>query len=102
MPLGSHGITLNIAGTQPDVAKRPLPAVLSIVHTEKGVLAKSELSFTQDAPTRIEVNLPEGVVTSDIQYRAVLRLQRCFIPKNMGINADDRRLGIRIQSSDAQ
>jgi hypothetical protein len=102
IPLGSHGITLNIAGTQPDVVKRPLPAVLSIVHPEKGVVAKTELSFTKDAPTRIELNLPGGVMTTDSKYHAELRLQRCFIPKNMGINADDRRLGIRIQSSTTQ
>lgn len=102
MPLGSHGITLNLARTQPDVAKRPLSALLSITHPNKGMLAQTDLTFTKDAPIRIELNLPEGVTTSDTQYRAVLRLQRCFIPKNMGINADDRRLGVRIESTSTQ
>ena len=98
MPSGTQGVIFKLSGTQPDVARRPLPAMLSLVHPERGTLSSTTITFNKDAPTRIELNLPEGVIANDTQYRAVLRLQRCFIPKNMGINADDRRLGVRIQS----
>ena len=44
------------------------------------------------------LNFDEDAVANDGQYRAELRLERCFIPRNLNINADGRRLGIQIES----
>jgi O-antigen ligase len=99
IPQGAHGMTLFIKGAQPEVAKRPLTATLSIVHRESSLIEQSKILFNPDGPRQITMNFPDGFVADDDDYHVDLRLQRCFIPRNMGINSDGRRLGIQIESS---
>lgn len=98
MPPGSNSMTFILKGTQPDVTQRALPVQLSIVHGEKDVVVLKDIILTTVGPLNLTIEMPEKSVTKDDNYRAVLNLGRCFIPKNMGINADDRRLGVQVQS----
>jgi hypothetical protein len=90
---------LNLATTQPDVVTRPLPASLAIWF-DRGLLLKRDFVLNQTAPQTLTIDLPEGRVATPDDYQIELNLQRCFIPKNFGINSDGRRLGVRIDSID--
>jgi O-antigen ligase len=98
IPHGAKGITLNIKGTQPYVTQRPLAAHLNILHEESNVIKSSRILFNRDGNYQSSINFDEGAVADDWHYRAELRLERCFIPRNLNINADGRRLGIQIES----
>lgn len=98
IPEGAKGMTINIKGTQPYVTKRPLTATLNIVHGENRLIEQSQVLFDRDGPFEIKVSFPNGLVADDGEYRAEIRLQRCFIPRNLKINMDGRRLGVQIES----
>ena len=99
IPKGAKGITLNIKGTQPYVTKRPLAADLSIMHGESRLIQSSKILFNRDGFYQISVNFDKGAIADDGEYRAELRLERCFIPRNLNINGDGRRLGLQIESA---
>ena len=98
IPQGAKGVTLNIKGTQPYVSKRPLAADINIVHGKSHLIQSSKILFNRDGFYQVSVNFDKGAVADDEKYRAELRLERCFIPRNLNINADGRRLGIQIES----
>ena len=96
---GSSGVQISLKDIQPGVANQPLGAVLRINDATGLTVVSDELSFRVNQPTMIEIKLPRDMTaTSDIDYRVVLTLSRCFIPRNLGINADSRRLGVAIES----
>lgn len=99
IPEGARGMTLDIKGIQPGVVSSPLAATLSIRHGVRSVVQTKDILFTEDGARKIRIDFPQNAVADDGEYRVELRLQRCFIPRNMGINADGRRLGIQIQDS---
>jgi hypothetical protein len=101
IPEGARGMTLALKGTQPGVATRPLSAVLSIRHGERSIIETQNISFTEDGPRTLRIDFPDNAVADDGEYRVELRLQRCFIPRNIGLNADGRRLGVDLRSSTA-
>lgn len=99
IPQGAKGITLNIKGTQPYVTQRPLAANLNIMHGESRLIQSSKILFNRDGSYQVSINFDQGAVADDGEYRAELRLERCFIPRNLNINADGRRLGLQIESA---
>jgi hypothetical protein len=99
MPVGAQGMVLNLATTQPDVAARPLPVSLTIWFNRE-LLLKKDFSLNQTTPQSLAIDLPEGTVATPDDYQIELKVQRCFVPRNFGINQDGRRLGIRIESVD--
>ena len=101
IPEGARGMTLSLKGTQPGVAARPLSAVLSIRYGDRSVIETQNISFAEDGPRTLRIDFPDHAVADDGEYRVELRLQRCFVPRNMAINADSRRLGVDLQSSKA-
>ena len=98
MSLGAHGVTFVLDAVPPDAGTRPLWLELQIVHTNQGVLAHRVFTISEPGAHRLGVSLPPNILVDDNEYLAVVKLQRCFTPRNMGINGDDRRLGIRIRS----
>jgi hypothetical protein len=99
VPVGTTGLVLNLATTQPDVATRPLPGSL-VIWFNRDLLLKKDFVLNQTIPQSLTIDLPEGRVATPDDYQIELKLQRCFIPKNFGINGDGRRLGVRIDSID--
>lgn len=98
IPEGAKGITLNIKAAQPYIEKRPLEATMSILHGNNSLIEQSQQLFDHKEPIRISINFKDNAIADDGDYRAELRLQRCFIPRNLKINTDDRRLGVQIES----
>ena len=98
LPLGAHGFSFVVDALPPDIGAQPLRIEAQISHATRGLLATQEITISEPGKPRIAVTLPGGALVDDDDYRAVLRLQRCFIPRNLGINGDGRRLGVRIKS----
>jgi len=97
MPKGSQGVHIHLVSTQPDVALRPLRGTLTLVDHNYATVLKQDVSFTTDQPQELKLMLPSGVV-SGRDFRVELKLDRCFIPRNIGMNGDGRRLGVRVES----
>lgn len=97
MPVGAQGVTLNLATTQPDAAQRPLPASLTIWF-DRRLLLQQDFVLNKTGPQTIEINLPDNVLATPDDYQIELKVQRCFAPRNFGMSADARRLGVRIDS----
>jgi hypothetical protein len=100
MPAGARSITLNVAGDLPDIVRHPLSATLAIVQGANEVLASTPFTFNSPAPAVLSVTLGDTISADRSNYRAVLKLQRCFVPRNFGNTLDDRRLGVRITGVD--
>ena len=98
MALGAHGVTFVLAAAPPDAGMRALEAQVQIIHDKRGVLATRDFNITEPGAQRLGVTLPGNVQVDDDGYWAVMKLQRCFIPKNLGINGDGRRLGMLIKT----
>lgn len=99
VPVGAQGIVLNLAMTQPDVVTRPLPGSLSLWFNQS-LLLKKDFRLNQTTPQSLAIDLPEGSLATPDDYQIELKVQRCFVPRNFGINQDGRRLGVRIESVD--
>ena len=99
VPVGAQGLALNLATTQPDVAVRPLPVSLSIWFN-RDLLVKKDFILNQTIPQSLAIDLPDGTLATPDDYQIEFKVQRCFVPRNFGINQDGRRLGVRIQSMD--
>lgn len=99
VPVGAQGLALNLASTQPDVVKRPLPASLAVWHNQQ-LLLKRDFLLTKTGLQRLEIDLPEGMLATPDDYQIELRVQRCFVPRNFGMGGDGRRLGVRVESVD--
>jgi hypothetical protein len=97
MPKGSQGVRIKLVSTQPDVWLRPLPATLTLVDHNYATVLRNDLLLTENEPQDLELFLPSGVL-SGRDFRVELKLDRCFIPRNIGMNGDGRRLGVRIDS----
>ena len=97
MPKGSQGVRISLISTQPDVGLRPLLGTLTLVDHNYATVLKQDLSLNKNEPQELKLMLPTGVV-SERDYRVELKLDRCFIPRNIGMNGDGRRLGVRIGS----
>jgi len=97
MPQGSQGVRIKLVSTQPDVWLRPLPATLTLVDHNYATVIRNDLLLTENEPQDLELFLPPGIL-SGRDFRVELKLDRCFIPRNIGMNGDGRRLGVRIDS----
>jgi len=92
---GVSGTNISIKASQPNPH---LIVVSQIVHPQFGIVSAQETQLSADNKDRIVINMPEGLPTADDQYQIILKLQRCYIPKNWGISNDPRRLGLQIDS----
>jgi hypothetical protein len=99
VPVGTTGLVLNLATTQPDVVKRPLNGSFTLWYDQRVLLTK-DFVLNKTGPQSLELDLPEGKTATPDDYQIELKIQRCFVPRNFGMGGDGRRLGIRIESVD--
>ena len=72
---------------------------LRLICRRHATVLRNDLLLTENEPQDLELFLPPGVL-SGRDFRVELKLDRCFIPRNIGMNGDGRRLGVRIGSVD--
>lgn len=80
---------------RPDLGRRPLDLDLSVVSGDGSPLATQRYTFMQrGAETRgIELHIPES---PDGKRFLELKPSHCFVPLNLGLTYDPRRLGVRV------
>ncbi len=99
VPVGARGMILDIVNAHPDSAKRPLEGSLTLWYN-RTVLLKQSFSFATTGPQHLEIYLPNETIATPDDYQIELRLQRCFVPRDFGMNSDGRRLGVNVKSID--
>ena len=97
VPVGARGMILNIVNGHPDSAKRPLEGSLTLWYN-RAILLQKDFELTSTGPQRLEIYLPNETIATPDDYQIELQLQRCFVPRNFGINTDGRRLGVNVKS----
>jgi hypothetical protein len=94
-------LKIQLISTQPDVALRPLLGHLSINDVAGVVLAGQTAEWTSDGRSSLEVAIDSDYFSTEQKklgpLSAKLRISRCFIPRNLGLNSDKRLLGVRIE-----
>ena len=96
MPDGSKGIEINVSAFPPDIQKKPLTALLQITNNQNNSLASAKYLISDNSHTSFTLHLPIDQFPMSQGLKAIFKLNRCFIPINLGMNADERRLGVQI------
>lgn len=97
MPTAAKGLTIRLATTQPDAMQRPLTATIN-VFLDKQVLMQRDFVLNKTGPQELSLDFPAQTLTKEGPYQIELRVSRCFVPRNFGMNEDSRRLGVRMES----
>lgn len=102
LPADAIGLRFQVLDMQPEQVKTPLAATLALVRgaNNETVISK-ELKLHRAQTNMFEIVLPDNLRGIDTEsYRVVLRLNHCFIPRNLGHSGDGRRLGIKLGKLD--
>lgn len=96
VPPAAVGAELAILADRPDLTRRPLDLDVSVLSGGETSLATQRYTFTQrDADARsIQLPMPES---PDGKRFLELKPSHCFVPLNLGITYDPRRLGVRVK-----
>jgi len=98
VPVPSSAATaeLHLRADSLDLNRRPLDLDVSIIDRRGSVLATSRHHFAQRDSTvrKIQLQLPES--PSD-ELILELRPSHCYVPLNLGVTYDIRRLGVRVK-----
>ena len=95
-PPGANGLLINLLDAQPDVAHRPLIFEIDTIDATQAKIAHEQRSIDTNGAQAIEIILPKSTRVSDERLSIVITLSRCFTPRNLGINSDNRRLGLLV------
>ena len=101
IPRGAKGITLNLTPNRPIFSHKPLRAKLEFLSWEAGKgkvpVASQSIQWTVNEASKINLLLPEAYINSPNVISARLELSSCYTPRNLGISADSRRLGVQMK-----
>ncbi len=97
VPPAAASAELTVIAERPDLDRRPLQIDLSVLSGGGALLATKRYNFTQRDTDlqRIQLPMPES---PDGQRFFELRPMPCYIPLNLGITYDPRRLGVRVNA----
>ena len=96
VPPAAASAELAVVADRPDLARRPLDLDVSVLSGGGSSLATQRHTFMQrDASARtFQLPMPES---SDGKRFLELRPSHCYVPLNLGITYDPRRLGVRVK-----
>ena len=98
LPNDATGISFKVIAMQPEQVKTPLTATLSLSRGENELISSKTLAFDLSGNNTFEISLPQNHVTNDSdRHLVILRLNHCFIPRNLGNTPDGRRLGVKLE-----
>jgi O-antigen ligase len=97
VPAGAKGVELKIREIQPAFDRVPL--FLSVNMQQPGaVAAQKTLRYDLSANAPQNIIVPIDFFGANTPQQLVFTTSRCFTPKNLGVNADPRRLGIVVEN----
>lgn len=98
---GAQRIQLQVSPDRPGLERRPLVAQFELLSWEAGKgkvpIAKTTQRWTSNAPATLTLELPREYINSPNLITARLEVSSCFTPRDLGINTDARRLGVRLE-----
>jgi hypothetical protein len=96
VPLGAARADFAIVADRPDLARRPLDLDVSVLSGDGSSLATRRYTFFEpDQQARlVQLRIPES---PDDKRFVELRPSHCYVPLNLGITYDPRRLGVRVK-----
>ena len=100
LPSGAQGVKISLISTQPDAGLRPLLGTLDVISATGQTVAYSDIVWTTPDANTIELKIDPDYSSQirfvDLPLKARLKLSRCFTPRNLGFNLDNRLLGVRV------
>ena len=62
-------------------------------------LAHGIYLWQENRPTKLKLTITESQIAelNNDKGKAILRLTSCFVPRDLGVSLDSRRLGIQVQ-----
>lgn len=94
----TKSIVLPISINRPSLDKRPLSIEMQVVGQGNQMLLSQETIFQENADLNLQLDLPEETLRNSPPKGVRLKLSSCFTPRNLGLSADGRRLGIQISN----
>jgi hypothetical protein len=102
IPNGTSSIELSISPNRPRLNKEPLSVRFEIMSWEagKGKVPVNVLNYQWHANelTNLKLTVPEQYYNSPNVMTARLELSSCYTPRDLGLNTDGRRLGVKIEN----
>lgn len=102
IPNGTSAIEISILPSRPRLNKEPLSARLEILSWEagKGKVPVNVMSYQWQANelSNLKLDLPKQYYNSPNVMTVRLELSSCYTPRDLGLNTDSRRLGVKIEN----
>lgn len=98
IPANTKSIVVPINVNRPSLDKHPLNIEMQVVGQGNQLLISQGSNFQENADLQLKLDLPEEILTNPRPKRVSLKLSSCFTPRNLGLSADGRRLGIQISN----
>ena len=95
VPPAAVSAELAVLADRPDLDRRPLELDLSVLSGSGSSLHRQSYKFTrrEASPRSFQLPIPES---SDGKRFLELKPSHCYVPLNLGITYDPRRLGVRV------
>lgn len=98
---GTQKIELQLSPDRPGLERAPLIAQFELLSWEAGKgkvpIARTTQRWTSNTPATLTLELPKEYINSPNLITARLELSSCFTPRDLGINTDARRLGLKLE-----
>jgi hypothetical protein len=98
---GTQKIELQVSPDRPGLDRRPLVAQFELLSWEAGKgkvpIARATQRWTSNTPATLTLELPKEYIDSPNLITARLEVSSCFTPRDLGINTDARRLGVKLE-----
>ena len=102
IPNGTSAIEISILPSRPRLNKEPLSARLEILSWEagKGKVPVNVMSYQWQANelSNLKLDVPKQYYNSPNVMTVRLELSSCYTPRDLGLNTDSRRLGVKIEN----
>ena len=98
MPANTKRIVVPVSINRPSLDRRPLKIEMQVVGVGNQMLFSQDSIFHENTELKLQLDLPEEILRNSPPKGVRLKLSSCFTPRNLGLSADGRRLGIQISS----
>lgn len=96
LPHGARGIEIPVDITRPNLKKEPVMLRLDLIQEGVGSLSTITKRWDISQASVMRLNIPESASVELGSIKARLRFSSCYTPRDLGVNADGRRLGGQI------